>query len=130
MSDRIIKGVCRKCGKVNYFNIGNMTDDEAIAALSEGTSSCETGSHKEVIPPIKLFDFDWNSNVEAVPMNDDMFKAELQRKFGSVYTIDELKNKYTIESFAYGGCLCTSKEDGQLRVFNFVSGPEGERFYY
>lgn len=129
--DRIIKGTCLKCGKVNYFNIGEMTKEEAITALSKGTSRCETGNHQEVIPPIKLFEFDWDSDVEAVPMNDDMYKAELIRHYGHAYTQEELEAEYIIESFAFGGCLCTKKDnETNMKVFSFINGPNGTRFYY
>lgn len=129
--DRLIKATCLKCGKVNYFNIGKMTKEEAIEQLSKGTSKCVTGSHEEVMPPIKLFEFDWDSRIEAVPMDDDMYKAELIRKFGRAYTTEELQEKYNVESYAFGGCLCTSKTDeNDMKVFSITQGPNGTRFYY
>lgn len=127
----LIHATCKKCKESGYIDIGSLTIEDAKSVLSKGTSSCNFGTpHEEVIPAIELFDIDWDRKVDEVPATDEMFLDELRFKFGEVYTKEQLEEKYTIESFAYGACLCSEKDTERMVLFNFSVSPSGTRFYF
>lgn len=127
----LVKAMCRKCGKSGYFDIGEMSKDEAMSALIKMKNfQCSFGNHTELMSPIEFMDFDWDNLIEASSPSEDEFLNELKAKYAEVYTKEELQEKYVIDSFMYGQCLCHNKNnEDDMKVFSFVTSPEGKRYY-
>lgn len=141
----MIKIRCKKCNKTGYFDLGDMTKDEAMMVLPlRKSSTCFFGGHKENIPPTELFDFFWDDNEEDPSVtevndepllsdkdNDENFVASLKSMFSNVYSEEEIHLKYNIESFAFGAYLCSSKEDeDSMIIFQKSTSPSGAVYYY
>ena len=62
-------------------------------------------------------------------MEEDEFKERLIQQFGEVYTREELEEKYIIESIAYGGMLCTRKDNDSMCVFMDIKSQTTQYFY-
>lgn len=127
----LVRAKCRKCNKDGLIDIGSLTREQAEQLLSNGNSHCTFGelSHHEVVPPIELFELDWDNVIDEEVIPEDLFKDELVSKFEEVLTKEELESKYNIESFAFSACLCSHKETEQMIVFNLAVSPEGKRYY-
>ncbi|MCX8074145.1 MAG: hypothetical protein N2749_00975 [Clostridia bacterium] len=127
----LLKATCRKCGKSGYFDIGDMKKEEVLEKLSnQKTFQCIFGNHVEVMSPVQFMDFDWDNLIEGELPKEEEFLNELRSRYGEVYTKEELQEKYVVDSFMYGQCLCHSKNnEDDLKVFNFVTSPNGKRYY-
>jgi hypothetical protein len=130
---RIVTGKCKKCGGYCQFDIGSMTKEEAEEALKANKSwQCTAGNHVELISPYDLYTFDWDNIKEAKSMSSEEFFADLKTKFKEVYTSDEFGEKYTVDGFMAGRCLCHPKDGDEdaMIIFDFTHGPKGERYYF
>ena len=99
----MVKIRCKKCNKTGYFDLGDMTKDEALMVLPlRQSSTCFFGGHKENIPPTELFEFLWDDNEEDPIMsqpdnesllseedNEDNFATSLKSMFSNVYSEEE-----------------------------------------
>lgn len=137
---------CNKCGNNGFFDIGDMSKDEAIMVFSlRKEATCLLGGHKESMSPLELFEFHWDNNdnptikedkEEIVNIGNEEDKEEeyvnnmrsMTRKF---YTQEELEKLYNIESIAFGGCLCSLKDNEEdMIIFNESISPKGIKYFY
>lgn len=129
---RIVTGKCKKCGGYVQFDIGDMNIEAAKDALkSQKSWHCNAGNHMELISPMDLYEFDWDNIKEHVPMTEEEFRKDLESKFKEVYSSEEFQDKYTVDSFMMGKCLChpVDGDEDALTVFDFVHGPTNKRYY-
>lgn len=129
----ILTGKCKKCGGYVKFDIDDMKREEVEKILKNIKQfECTAGNHVELMSPYDLYEFDWDNIEDGKAMTEDEFEASMKSKFDEVYSSSEFGNKYTVESFLYGKCLCHPKngDEDDLAVFDFTSSPKGNRYYF
>lgn len=119
-----LKGNCRKCGETIKMDIGDMTRDEAIAALKEWKMFSCPGHHVEICPPYPHF---WNLDewelIEGHCMTEDEFLSDLKTKYKDVRDTEGMAG--LIDGFSYGFPMTN---DG--KCWDFCQSPKGKRWYY
>lgn len=61
--------------------------------------------------------------------NDD-FLENAKAMYSEVYTLEQLKKKFVIESQAYGGMLCRKKRSDDMILFQQITSPLDEKEVY
>lgn len=129
---KLLKAKCKKCAGYVQFDIGDMGREEAESSLkSYEYWQCTAGNHIEMMSPFFLYDFDWDNLKEHKPTTEDEFCKDIKSKFKEVYSTDELQDKYIVDSFSMGKCLCHPRngDEDELVIFDFIHSPKGKRYY-
>jgi hypothetical protein len=64
---------------------------------------------------------------EAVEIVKRPSREDFERAYGQVWDTEQLREAFAVESFCYGLCFVTRKEDNQRGTLDFNHLP---RFYY
>jgi len=123
----IARSRCRTCREVGRFDVGDVaTVDEAQAKLDAAhIQSCPFGHH------VELSDIGY----EVLELQDgaaptmDVWRADMVGRGYDLWTTEQLrKTEIKIESFALG--LPLARVRGQEFTLDFVTAPNGERYWY
>lgn len=129
----LVKYKCKKCEKEGFFDIGDLSNIEAMAELKKQFGNgfeCRLGNHYEIGSIFNYYEIDWNNPVEGEAMSEEQFLQGLKETFLEVYSTAQLQERYNVEGFLSGQCLVSEKENEDIqKIMLYYSSPLGKRYY-
>jgi hypothetical protein len=123
---------CRICKKTFPLDIKDWSKEKVFEWANEGMWNCANGHHVELGPPIEYLEFLWDTLREGGSPTKEEFEESLKKISKEIYPMDEFYKLFEIDSFLGGYCTAYKKgdPDKKERIFEFIDGPEGVRYYY
>jgi len=127
---RYVKFTCKKCGINSKIDIGTMTKEQAIEALSKWEFFECPGHHVEGCSPLNFWEIDWSSIEEKEAETIEAWKERMTKSHGQLYDHDQVSESFTITGFAMGNAYGTEKATGKDIWLDFAKGPDNRRYYW
>jgi hypothetical protein len=127
----LVKVTCKKCLESTMMDIGDMSKEDVIKALSNDKDGFHCfGHHVEFGNRIDYWTIDWNTVEEGNAPSEEDFLAKLKEQYKEVYRYDEVQHHYNIKGFIYGICTATNVTTGEEVSLSFTHSPKGTRYYF